>query len=119
MSSYAAALRAAMKATAVPKPKKLPEVPGWGTLYVKPLTVEEVDLQQQEIAVEGKDPLRFARGVARLLCDENGDTLFDPSNPDDLQLLAKQPWDMLQGVIAGGGVESATSEAGSAEVKNG
>jgi hypothetical protein len=112
------ALIAAMQATASAPPTKC-DVDGWGTLYLKPLTVEQCDLQQQETEVEGKDRLRFARGAARLICDEQGKLLFDPENAEDLELLAKQPWAKLKQVITKGGDQAATTEAGSAEVKNG
>jgi hypothetical protein len=108
----------AMKATASAPPKKF-NVKGWGDIFIKPLTVEQCDLQQQEPDTEGKDRLRFARGAARLICDEKGELLFDPENAEDLELLAKQPWELLRKVIARGGEENATSEAGSAEVKKG
>jgi hypothetical protein len=110
------ALIAAMHATAAAPPRKIP-VPGWGDVYVKALTVEQVDLQQQEPAVEGKDRLRFARGAARMLCDENGVLLFDAENKDDLELLAKQPWESLKAIMVAGGDESATTEAGSETAK--
>jgi hypothetical protein len=117
-------LIAAMQATAGQPPKKV-EVAGWGTLYVRSLTVEQVDLQQQqnaEIARElqqsgGKDRLRFARGAARVMCDEAGKLFFDVDNPDDLELLAAQPWDMLQKVVQAANDENAVSEEGSAAVK--
>lgn len=111
-------LIAAMQATAAAaaKPRKI-QVPGWGDVYVKSLTVEEVDLQQQEPPVEGKDRLRFARGAARLLCDEHGQRLFDATDPDDLELLAKQPWESLKLVITEGSDESATSADGSEAAK--
>jgi len=109
-------LIAAMKATASAPPKKF-NVKGWGDIYLKPLTVEQCDLQQQETEVEGKDRLRFARGAARLICDKAGNLLFDPENAEDLELLAKQPWDLLKQVIARGADESATSETGSDSAK--
>jgi len=109
-------LIAAMKATAETPPRKI-EVPGWGTVFVKALTVEQVDLQQQETVVDGKDRLRFARAAARLLCDEKGALLFDANDPEHLELLAKQPWESLKRVIAVGGDESATTEAGGEAAK--
>lgn len=78
-------------------PKLKPvEVPGWGTVYVRPLTVAQVDLQQQEAKREGADPLRFARAAARMLCDEHGVLLFDANSKEDLDLLAAQSWDQLR-----------------------
>lgn len=110
-------LIAAMKATAGAAPKKF-EVEGWGTIYLKPLTVEQCDLQQQESEVEGKDRLRFARGIARLICDEHGALLFDPESAEDLELIAQQPWESLKKLIVKGDEENATSEQGSQAAKN-
>lgn len=106
----------AMRATADKPPREV-TVEGWGTFYVKELSVEQVDLQQQEPDVVGKDRLRFARGAARLICDEQGNLIFDPTNAEDVELLAKQPWHQLKKVIAIGGEENGTSEAGSAKAK--
>jgi hypothetical protein len=111
-------LIAAMQATAEQPPRDV-TIEGWGTLFVKELTVEQVDLQQQEPdeSVDGKDRLRFARGAARLICDEKGELIFDATNKDHLELLAKQPWHRLKKVISVGGEENATSEKGSAAAK--
>lgn len=109
-------LIAAMQATASAPPKKC-TVEGWGTVYLKPLTVEQCDLQQQESETEGKDRLRIARGAARVICDKNGALLLDPENPEDLELLAKQPWQKLQELLSASGVDNATSEAGREAVK--
>lgn len=114
-------LIAAMRATAGAPPKPVP-VPGWGTIYVRSLTVEQVDLQQQEPKPEGDasgDRLRFAKAAARVMCDENGKLLFDVTNQEDLELLAAQPWESLSKIMNAGGDESATTQAGSEEVKKG
>jgi hypothetical protein len=110
------ALIAAMKATAATPPRKI-TVPGWGDVYVKALTVEQVDLQQQEPAVDGKDRFRFARGAARMLCDESGALLFDADKAEDLELLAAQPWDTLKAILVAGGDDSATTQAGAEAAK--
>lgn len=135
-------LIAAMEITA--SPRLIPvTVPTWGTVYVKPPTVEEVDsnveanaaarasgvealpglIQAAAIAVataeafpadaalarasavaaarvtvaSGKAGL--ARAAARMIRDEHGKHLFDPSNQDDLVLLAMQPYAMMQTVL--------------------
>lgn len=109
-------LIAAMKATASQPPKKQ-EVAGWGTLYVKAMTVEQCDLQQQQPKAEGKDRFRFARACCRLICDESGVLLFDPDKQEDLELIAAQPWELLQQIINVGADEAATSAAGGEAVK--
>ncbi len=91
-------LIAAMQATATEAPRAV-EVPKWGTVYVRDVTVAEVEEQTQDTA-DKKDKQRIARGVARILCDERGNRLFDPDDPDDVALIAKQPWRMLSKIIA-------------------
>lgn len=93
-----AALIAAMQATASAKPKPV-TVPVWGTVYVRSLTVAEVEEQADDTANKD-DKNRIARGAARLICDEKGKRLFDPANKDDIALLASQPWDLLRVVVS-------------------
>lgn len=95
---------------------KMFHVEGWGTLHIRPLTVAQVDLQQQESRKDGKDALRFARAAARMLCDEHGVLLFDEASEADLQLLASQPWESLRKVL-----EAEIEDAGLGEdaAKNG
>lgn len=79
-----AALRARILATANPKPVAV-EVEAWGIVYVKPLTVADLDAAETE-----QDPkLANARGLAKVLCDEEGVLLFDPNSADDLFALMR------------------------------
>lgn len=72
-------LRAKILATASPKPVPV-NVPEWGDVFVRPLLVGEVESMSSDA-----DPkLQTARGVARMLCDQNGDLLFDPNSAEDL-----------------------------------
>lgn len=91
-------LIAAMQATANPQPVPVP-VAGWGTLHVKPPTVEEVDAAQDVEEPQDGKKRRFARAAARIICDEQGARVFDPMNAADIDLLAKQPWTMLHKVL--------------------
>lgn len=93
-------LIAAMQATATEAPRAV-TVPKWGTVYIRDVTVAEVEEQTDDTA-DKKDRRRIARAVARVLCDEKGTRLFDPDDPDDVALLAKQPWKLLSKVIAEG-----------------
>lgn len=96
------ALIAAIRAAAAPKPREV-TVPGLGTVFVRPLTVEQVDLQQQakeDTDDDGKDRLRFARTFARTLCDAAGVLLFDPDNKEDVEMLAALPWGGMQEVLS-------------------
>lgn len=91
------ALIEAMRATATQAPRAV-DVPKWGRVYVRDVTVDEVEEQTEDTA-DKKDKHRIARGVARILCDENGARLFDPDDADDVSLLAKQPWKLLSKII--------------------
>jgi len=92
-------LIAAMQATASPKPVAV-AVPAWGTVYVKPPTVEEVDAATEVADPDDGKKRRLARAAARVICDEQGQRIFDPSIASDVELLAVQPWSMLQLVLA-------------------
>lgn len=84
-------LRARILATADPKPLPIKGIPGWEGVYVKPLTVGQIE-DQSEI-----DPkVRTARGLARTLCDAEGALIFDPGSPDDLALLNRQGASILK-----------------------
>ena len=98
-----AALILAMQATASAKPKPV-TVPGWGAVHVRSLTVAEVEEQTADTANKD-DKNRIARGAARLICDEKGKRLFDPTNADDVALLASQPWELLRRVIEASNAE--------------
>lgn len=104
-----------MEQVAQRKPRPV-TVDGWGTVYVRALTVGEVDEQTEEDdeadkaeadKTDGNDEAvkkkrakrRLARNATRLICDENGKRLLDPNNKDHVALLSSQPWDMLQLVL--------------------
>jgi hypothetical protein len=98
------------------KPRKV-TVDGWGDVYVKALTVADVQADQEKGDVEDKRTL--AIGAARIICDENGNLIFDRSNPADIDLLASQPWSMLSKVITSSGDFNGTTAAGQEEAKKG
>lgn len=97
MTTNLEALIEAMRATATEAPRAV-DVPKWGKVYVRDVTVDEVEEQTQDTANK-TDKHRIARGVARILCDENGARLFDPDDADDVALIAKQPWKLLSKII--------------------
>ena len=90
-------LMAAMQQTASVAPKSV-DVPGWGVVYVREMTVGEVEEQTEDTA-EPKDRQRIARAAARIICDETGKRLFDPANQEHVDLIAKQPWRLLRKVV--------------------
>lgn len=104
-----AQLLAAMAVTAKPKIISV-EVAGWGALHVRPPTVEEVDAAtEQEQSDKGGKKHRFARSAARIICDADGALLFDPAKTEDVEVLASQPWAMLQKVLAAADPDKALS----------
>lgn len=90
-------LLAMFKATAVAAPRPV-VIPKWGTVYIRDVTLAEVQDQDDDSA-NGKDKMRLARAVARVLCDKDGALLFDPADPDDVRLLSQQPWKFIQKIL--------------------
>lgn len=61
-------------------------VEGVGPCYFRSLTVGQVDeLNAQKDAP--RDGFETARSIARILCDEQGNLLFDVNDPADLEQL--------------------------------
>lgn len=90
-----AQLIAAMAAAAAPRPRVV-SVPAWGgDVHVRSLTVAEVEDQ----AIEKDDKHRLARAAARVVCDAEGNRLFDPKSDDDIALISQQPWAVLSTVL--------------------
>ena len=86
----------AIRATATQTPRAV-VVPKWGTVYVRDITVGEVE--EQTADTDGNDKMRFARAAARVLCDETGALLFDSNDHEHVAMLAKQPWKLLRKVL--------------------
>ena len=108
-----AQLRERILATANPKPTPI-EVEGWGTVYVKPLTVGDIESFNDDT-----DPaLKAARSIARVLCDEAGELLFDPSSPEDLFAINRLPLNSIS--VINGAVEkmNASSQAEAIDLGN-
>ena len=91
---------AAMRLTATEAPRAV-TVPKWGTVYVRDITVAEIEEQTNDTA-DKKDKHSIARAAARVLCDVDGTLLFNPNDPEDVALLARQPWKLLSAVITEG-----------------
>lgn len=88
----------AMRQTAAQAPRAV-DVPKWGRVYVRDITVAEIEAQTRDTA-DGEDTQRLARAAARVLCDESGNLLFNADDADDVALIARQPWRILQAVLA-------------------
>lgn len=109
-------LIAAMRATAGIKPAAVP-TKEWGTVYVRGLTVAEVE-DQPEVP-EGKSKHSIARGALRVICDESGNRIFDEANEDHVELLAAQPWALLRSLLAKADDINGLSEKGVEAAKKG
>ena len=81
-------LRAKILASATPKPAPV-ETKAWGTVYVRMMTVADVDGQNVS---DPTDKAQIARSVCRVLCDESGELLFDVRNPEDVLLVSSLSW---------------------------
>jgi hypothetical protein len=93
------ALLAAMDIVASEKPTPV-TIEAWGqTVYVKALTAVEFEENTAD-ADDPKSKNKAARAACRVLCDESGQRLFDPSNEADVQRLARQPWALLRRILA-------------------
>lgn len=121
------ALIAAMQATAAVRPLPV-VVPGWGTVYVRALTVADVEEQAGDGAPAAEadvpttppaDRHRIARSVARLLCDAEGARLFNPADEADVALIAAQPWALLRGILAKANALNGTTDEAQASLGNG
>ena len=93
-------LIAAMKADGASDLIKV-EVPRWGVLHVRPVTVQEAETLGKLDGEEGGQS-QFAVLAARVICDEKGNRVFDPENADDLALLAARRSSDLMKVITAG-----------------
>lgn len=101
----AAELRAKILASSKPAPVPV-QTKTWGTVYVRLMTVAEIDVQN----ADPEEKNRIARSVCRVLCDESGALLFDPGNPVDVQLVAELPWSEVSKIA-----DKATELAGAGE----
>lgn len=76
-----------------PKPRAV-SVAGLGAMYVLPLTVGDVDTPQPPTPEGEPEKRGIARGLMRILCDEQGNRF--PESPELLALLAAQDWAVLK-----------------------
>lgn len=92
-------LIAAMRATAAAT-RELREVKtqSWGTVWMRRPTVAEIDAQDDN-PDDSKDGKRLARAAARVICDKEGNLLFNPDNEEDVAILAAQPWDEFSALV--------------------
>jgi len=90
-------IRETILASAHPKPKAV-EVAEWGTIYIRTLTVGEI-LEQQTDVKDGENRPAIARALCRVLCDEQGQRVFDPAQASDVDSVLALPWLLVRNVM--------------------
>ena len=100
----AADIRAAILNDGAGEARKV-TVARWGDVYVRDISGDEFDRYTRE----AKDALgdlaevhQYAFAAALVLCDENGNRVFDPMNPEDLALLGKRRKRDLEALVSAG-----------------
>lgn len=74
------------------------DIPGVGKLFVRALTVAEVEDEETPPGDKPADKKgRLARSAMRLLCDADGARLA--FEPEDIDLFRAQPWEVLQKLL--------------------
>jgi hypothetical protein len=85
------ALIASILSASSPKPVRL-EADGIGSVFVRVMTAFDADYARKQLAEHKKeDGCETGRLLACLLCDENGELLFDVANPETVLKLSKLP----------------------------
>lgn len=82
----------------VVKPIPCDAVPEWGTVYILSLTVGMVESRIGKAEDEGDDNYILSKNIARALCDEDGNLIFDEHNDEHLQIISRQSWGALDGL---------------------
>ena len=83
----AADISSRVAATANPKPRLVTSIREWGDFYVRPGVVGDID----EIGSLPDQKTRVAVGVAKSVCDADGNPIFDRNDPADMAVLMGLP----------------------------
>lgn len=84
-------LRASILKASSPKPIRL-EVDGIGPVFVRVQTAYDADVNRKKLEAAKKDDnCDIGRLLAIMLCDEEGNALFEMSDDDTVLKLAKLP----------------------------
>lgn len=84
------------RAASNPKPRAV-NVPGLGDVYIRTMTAYDADQMRRKLETLPKDDgCNVGRTLAFVLCDEDGESLFDAAAQADAELLSRLP----QGVAA-------------------
>lgn len=90
---------------------------GWGDVFVLAMTVAETQIAQEADSEPTKNHL--AKAVMHLMCDSDGNRVFDIGNPEHLALVQAQPQDYLVDFLNKAGHALGTTEEGAAAAKKG
>lgn len=116
-----AALMKALETNAAKTREVLPvDVPGIGKLHVRRRTILEFE-KTKDVALEpGDDVGAFARGLATLLCNEQGERYPEDMVESIAELLAKQPQAVFQQLVnvADGASKKELAEGNSVSTKS-
>jgi len=82
------------------EPPTAVNVEGWPTIYVRSVTTAEVDAAQAVNGVEWKKNAPLSGAAAVIICDAEGNRLFDPNSEADVKLISKRDWAKLSRVLA-------------------
>jgi hypothetical protein len=107
----------AMQKVANAKPMSL-TVPGWGKIFIKPLSVKEVQ-DKKPSALDPESKRTLSIGVANVICDEKGKRVFNPESEEDISLIESQPWPMLNKIISASNEFNGIGTEGEADAKKG
>lgn len=98
-------------AKARPTPVVVPEL--GGSVCVMPITADEwLDSDASTLPADASDAHRRAWGVARFVCNEEGQRLVKPDNTDALALFAALPWEASHRILQAAGVLSGEQKNG-------
>lgn len=91
---------------------------GWGEVYALPMTVADAE------SARSADPEQLrentnAKALMLVMCDADGNRVFDVKNPDHLAIVLKQPQDYLISFLSQVNKVLGTSEEGVADTKKG
>lgn len=94
------------------------DMPEWGgKVFVRELMVADVDGGEVDESDDDKTT-RLARGACKIICDEKGNRLLDPKNPDDVTYISRQGWKVLQRFINKSKAVNGHGPEGQEEAKN-
>lgn len=91
------ALRQAILANPM-EPLASVEIEPWGTIYIRPITIGDIDSGAGAEAAS-VDKMNLARFCCRIMSDETGSRIFDPSVEDDVKLVADLSFERMQKVL--------------------